>query len=110
MSMQIVEKSGEGLSRVYGVTVPVADLTERFTITGGGGAKLVSFLLQAKFSQARGFCFAIAMATCSSACGGEVNLGGKSSDPWPGDGKTVDVHAVMRLLGMRSRDGLLRAS
>lgn len=29
MSMQIVEKSGEGLSRVYGVTVPVADLTEK---------------------------------------------------------------------------------
>ena len=29
MSMQIVEKSGEGLSRVYGVTVPAADLTER---------------------------------------------------------------------------------
>jgi len=29
MSMQIVEKSGEGLSRVYGVTVPVSDLTER---------------------------------------------------------------------------------
>ncbi len=29
MSMQIVEKSGEGLSRVYGVTVPLADLTER---------------------------------------------------------------------------------
>ena len=29
MSMQIVEKSGEGLSRVYGVTVPVADLAER---------------------------------------------------------------------------------
>ena len=29
MSMQIVEKSGEGLSRVYGVTVPVADLTQR---------------------------------------------------------------------------------
>ncbi len=29
MSIQIVEKSGEGLSRVYGVTVPVADLTER---------------------------------------------------------------------------------
>lgn len=29
MSLQIVEKSGEGLSRVYGVTVPVADLTER---------------------------------------------------------------------------------
>ena len=29
MSMQIVEKSGEGLSRVYGVTVPVADLNER---------------------------------------------------------------------------------
>ncbi|HKR88217.1 MAG TPA: trigger factor [Phenylobacterium sp.] len=27
--MQIVEKSGEGLSRVYGVTVPVADLTEK---------------------------------------------------------------------------------
>ncbi|WP_374346792.1 trigger factor [Phenylobacterium sp.] len=27
--MQIVEKSGEGLSRVYGVTVPLADLTER---------------------------------------------------------------------------------
>jgi trigger factor len=26
MSMQIVEKSGEGLSRVYGVTVPMADL------------------------------------------------------------------------------------
>ncbi|ODT85874.1 MAG: trigger factor [Phenylobacterium sp. SCN 70-31] len=29
MSMQIVEKSGEGLSRVYGVTVPVAELSER---------------------------------------------------------------------------------
>ncbi|MBU1377835.1 MAG: trigger factor [Alphaproteobacteria bacterium] len=29
MPMQIVEKSGEGLSRVYGVTVPVADLAER---------------------------------------------------------------------------------
>jgi trigger factor len=29
MSMQIVEKSGDGLSRVYGVTVPVADLTEK---------------------------------------------------------------------------------
>jgi trigger factor len=29
MSMQIVEKSGEGLSRVYGVTVPAADLTKR---------------------------------------------------------------------------------
>ncbi|MBJ7412834.1 MAG: trigger factor [Phenylobacterium sp.] len=29
MSMQIVEKSGEGLSRVYGVTVPMSDLTER---------------------------------------------------------------------------------
>jgi trigger factor len=29
MSMQIVEKSGEGLSRVYGVTVPVADLTAK---------------------------------------------------------------------------------
>ncbi|MGZ6016039.1 MAG: trigger factor, partial [Phenylobacterium sp.] len=28
MSMQIVEKSSEGLSRVYGVTVPVADLNE----------------------------------------------------------------------------------
>ncbi|MFZ5721960.1 MAG: trigger factor [Pseudomonadota bacterium] len=27
--MQIVEKSGEGLSRVYGVTVPAAELTER---------------------------------------------------------------------------------
>ncbi|WP_293899706.1 trigger factor [Phenylobacterium sp.] len=27
--MQIVEKSGEGLSRVYGVTVPLADLTEK---------------------------------------------------------------------------------
>ncbi|MFZ5728722.1 trigger factor [Phenylobacterium sp.] len=27
--MQIVEKSGEGLSRVYGVTVPAADLAER---------------------------------------------------------------------------------
>ncbi len=27
--MQIVEKSGEGLSRVYGVTVPMADLSER---------------------------------------------------------------------------------
>jgi trigger factor len=29
MSMQIVEKSGEGLSRVYGVTVPAADLTRK---------------------------------------------------------------------------------
>ena len=29
MSMQIVEKSGEGLSRVYGVTVPMADLNSR---------------------------------------------------------------------------------
>jgi trigger factor len=29
MSMQIIEKSGEGLSRVYGVTVPAADLAER---------------------------------------------------------------------------------
>jgi trigger factor len=29
MSMQIVEKSGEGLSRVYGVTVPMADLNTR---------------------------------------------------------------------------------
>jgi trigger factor len=28
MSMQIVEKSGEGLSRVFGVTVPAADLTQ----------------------------------------------------------------------------------
>jgi len=28
MSMQIVEKSNEGLSRVFGVTVPVADLNE----------------------------------------------------------------------------------
>jgi len=27
--MQVVEKSGEGLSRVYGVTVPVKDLTDR---------------------------------------------------------------------------------
>jgi trigger factor len=29
MSMQVVEKSNEGLSRVYGVTVPVKDLTDR---------------------------------------------------------------------------------
>jgi trigger factor len=29
MTVQIVEKSGEGLSRVYGVVVPVADLNER---------------------------------------------------------------------------------
>jgi trigger factor len=29
MSMQIIEKSGEGLSRVYGVTVPAADLEEK---------------------------------------------------------------------------------
>jgi trigger factor len=29
MTLQIVEKSGEGLSRVYGVTVPAADLNER---------------------------------------------------------------------------------
>lgn len=29
MSMQIVEKSGDGLSRVYGVTVPAATLTEK---------------------------------------------------------------------------------
>ena len=29
MSVQIVEKSGEGLSRTYGITVPVADLTEK---------------------------------------------------------------------------------
>jgi len=29
MSLQIVEKSGEGLSRVYGVTVPAADLGEK---------------------------------------------------------------------------------
>jgi trigger factor len=28
MSMQIVDKSGEGLSRVFGVTVPMADLNE----------------------------------------------------------------------------------
>ena len=27
--MQIVEKSGEGLSRLYGVTVPMADLNQR---------------------------------------------------------------------------------
>ena len=31
MSVQIVEKSGEGLSRVYGVTVPVSDLNERLS-------------------------------------------------------------------------------
>src|SRR6516164_7533864 len=29
MSLQIIEKSGEGLSRTYGVTVPAKDLTER---------------------------------------------------------------------------------
>jgi trigger factor len=29
MSMQIVEKSGEGLSRVYGVTVPASELATR---------------------------------------------------------------------------------
>src|SRR5436190_4282743 len=29
MSMQIVEKSGEGLSRVYGVTVTAADLAKK---------------------------------------------------------------------------------
>ena len=29
MTLQIVEKSGEGLSRVYGVVVPAADLNER---------------------------------------------------------------------------------
>ena len=29
MSIQIVEKSGEGLSRVYGVTVPMADMNAR---------------------------------------------------------------------------------
>ncbi len=29
MSMQIVDKSGEGLSRVFGVTVPAADLTQK---------------------------------------------------------------------------------
>src|ERR1051326_5369730 len=29
MSLQIVEKSGEGLSRVFGVTIPAQDLTER---------------------------------------------------------------------------------
>ena len=27
--MQIVEKSGEGLSRVFGVTIPAADLSQR---------------------------------------------------------------------------------
>jgi trigger factor len=31
MSMQIVEKSGEGLSRVYGVKVPAADLGQKLT-------------------------------------------------------------------------------
>jgi trigger factor len=29
MSLQIVEKSGEGLSRVYGVTIPAQDLSEK---------------------------------------------------------------------------------
>lgn len=29
MSMQIVEKSGEGLSRVFGVTVPASELATR---------------------------------------------------------------------------------
>src|SRR5436190_16475543 len=29
MSLQIVEKSGEGLSRVYGITVPAKDLTAK---------------------------------------------------------------------------------
>ncbi len=29
MSMQVVEKSGEGLSKVFGVTVPAADLSKR---------------------------------------------------------------------------------
>ncbi len=29
MSLQIIEKSGEGLSRTYGVTVPVQDLTDK---------------------------------------------------------------------------------
>ena len=29
MSMQIVEKSGEGLSKVFGVTIPMSDLAER---------------------------------------------------------------------------------
>lgn len=29
MTLQITEKSGEGLSRVYGVTVPASDLTEK---------------------------------------------------------------------------------
>jgi hypothetical protein len=47
---------------------------------------------------ARGWCLAAAMAACASGCGGEVNLGGKSSDSdgWPGDGaKTVGgAHAV----------------
>jgi trigger factor len=30
MAMQITQKSGEGLSRVYGVTVPIQDLLEKF--------------------------------------------------------------------------------
>ena len=29
MSVQIVQKSGEGLSRVYDVTIPANDLAER---------------------------------------------------------------------------------
>ena len=29
MSLQIVEKSGEGLSRVYGITVPAKDLNDK---------------------------------------------------------------------------------
>jgi hypothetical protein len=45
----------------------------------------------------RAFCLAAALATCSSGCGGEVNLGGKSSDSWPGGDATKTVegpHAV----------------
>ena len=29
MSLQIVEKSGEGLSRIYGITVPAKDLNDK---------------------------------------------------------------------------------
>ena len=29
MAMQITQKSGEGLSRVYGVTVPMQDLADK---------------------------------------------------------------------------------
>jgi hypothetical protein len=40
---------------------------------------------------ARGFCLAAAMAVCASGCSEEVNLGGNSSNGWPGDGsKTVE--------------------